>query len=242
MVFATGDTHGEFDRIAAFCDRFHTSKNDTMIILGDHGLNYYGENKSKRFKRLVSSLPIRFVLLRGNHDRRVTSQTHHLRSVIDDEVGGMFMVEDEFPDLLHMVDGNTYRFGNKVYFAMGGAFSVDGSRRRAMYKLGYHDHLWFPDEQLSEEELIQCYHTLSVLKAEASGPITVLAHTCPYRFIPREAFIPGVSQFEVDNTMEQRFDSMFDLLSQDDKWMCGHWHIDKVDGQVRFLQNDIIQL
>lgn len=242
MVFATGDTHGEFDRIAEFCDRFEASKNDTMVILGDHGLNYFGEKKSRRFKSLVSRLPLTFVLLRGNHDRRVTMETHHLQAVSTHEVSGVFMVEDEFPDLLHLVDGNSYRLGDSLCFAMGGAFSVDGNRRRAMYKLGYHDHLWFPDEQLSVDELMQCHHTLSVLKAEAAKPVTILAHTCPQRFCPQEAFLSGINQFEVDRTMEQHFDSMFDLLSPEDRWLCGHWHIDKTDGSVRFLQNDIVQL
>ena len=37
MIYITGDTHGEFGRIEAFCRRFGTCKEDVMIILGDAG-------------------------------------------------------------------------------------------------------------------------------------------------------------------------------------------------------------
>ncbi len=42
MIYLTGDTHGEFARIEAFCKRFGTCKDDVMIILGDAGINFDG--------------------------------------------------------------------------------------------------------------------------------------------------------------------------------------------------------
>lgn len=42
MVYITGDTHGQFQRIELFCQVMQTTKADTMIILGDTGFNYYG--------------------------------------------------------------------------------------------------------------------------------------------------------------------------------------------------------
>ena len=43
MIFITGDTHGDFTRIEQFCVRFTPTREDTMIILGDVGFNYYGK-------------------------------------------------------------------------------------------------------------------------------------------------------------------------------------------------------
>lgn len=40
MIYITGDTHGEFQRILNFAERVHTSKEDVMIILGDAGINF----------------------------------------------------------------------------------------------------------------------------------------------------------------------------------------------------------
>ena len=33
--YITGDTHGNFNRIDYFCQRFETSKEDKLCILGD---------------------------------------------------------------------------------------------------------------------------------------------------------------------------------------------------------------
>lgn len=41
MIYITGDTHGDMNRIVRFCERMETSQEDIMIILGDVGLNYY---------------------------------------------------------------------------------------------------------------------------------------------------------------------------------------------------------
>jgi len=45
MIYLTGDPHGNFDRIKEFCGRLKTTKDDIMIILGDAGINYYGEER-----------------------------------------------------------------------------------------------------------------------------------------------------------------------------------------------------
>ena len=35
MIYLTGDTHGNFERIAHFCARMKTQPTDIMIILGE---------------------------------------------------------------------------------------------------------------------------------------------------------------------------------------------------------------
>ena len=34
MIYITGDTHGDFQRIFDFCMRFETSVDDVMVFLG----------------------------------------------------------------------------------------------------------------------------------------------------------------------------------------------------------------
>lgn len=41
--FITGDMHGDFLRLVYFTDEFQTTIADTMIILGDAGINFSGE-------------------------------------------------------------------------------------------------------------------------------------------------------------------------------------------------------
>ncbi|MDR1771577.1 MAG: metallophosphoesterase [Hungatella sp.] len=42
MIYITGDTHGQFKRVEAFCERFQTKREDILIILGDAGINFSG--------------------------------------------------------------------------------------------------------------------------------------------------------------------------------------------------------
>ena len=70
MIYITGDTHGEFGRIEAFCRRFGTCKEDVMIILGDAGINYSGGIRDMRKKEFLESLPITVFAIHGNHEQR----------------------------------------------------------------------------------------------------------------------------------------------------------------------------
>ena len=53
MIYITGDTHGDMNRIVRFCERMETSQEDIMIILGDVGLNYYGDSRDRRVRDKV---------------------------------------------------------------------------------------------------------------------------------------------------------------------------------------------
>ena len=58
MIYITGDTHGEFSRIERFCERIKPTQEDTMIILGDAGINYYGGWRDIHKKQRLAKLPI----------------------------------------------------------------------------------------------------------------------------------------------------------------------------------------
>ena len=62
----------------------------------------------------------------------------------------------------------------------------------------------------------------------------VFTHTCPYRYIPREAFMSCVDQSTVDNSTEIWLDSIEGKLNYN-AWYCGHWHIDKRIDKMHFL-------
>ena len=79
MIYITGDTHGDFDRLIHFCSRFQTSRKDTIIILGDAGFNYYGGKRDRRAKQIVSDLPITVFSIHGNHEMRPATIRHPIR-------------------------------------------------------------------------------------------------------------------------------------------------------------------
>ncbi len=70
MIYITGDTHGRFERVEAFCRHFQTSHDDILIILGDAGINFSGARYDSLKKRLLESLPITIFAIHGNHEQR----------------------------------------------------------------------------------------------------------------------------------------------------------------------------
>lgn len=70
MIYIAGDTHGQFGRVEAFCERFETKKEEILIILGDAGINFSGGRRDSLKKRLLESLPITLFCIHGNHEQR----------------------------------------------------------------------------------------------------------------------------------------------------------------------------
>ena len=70
MIYLTGDTHGNFERIANFCARMNTKPTDIMIILGDAGINFYDGWRDLQKKEYISTLPITLFCIHGNHEQR----------------------------------------------------------------------------------------------------------------------------------------------------------------------------
>lgn len=236
-VFITGDKHRNFDSVEDFCQRMETDKQDLMIVLGDNGVNYFGGTSDRRYKKYLSEFPITFMMIRGNHDRRPDMESYHRYHCCTNTVCGDFLVEEEFPDLLFAIDGETYMFpaiGDKA-FVIGGAYSID-----KFYRLES-GNLWFPDEQLDEkerEEIGKKFDEFVSCGMEEDGYRYVFSHTCPRQFIPNEAKL-SVPAWMEDPTMENWMGELYDRHGQEiTRWFCGHWHICKEDGNVRFMYED----
>lgn len=225
MIYVTGDTHGQFERIQEFCKEVTTSKDDIIIILGDAGINFYGISDRSR-KRQLQKLPITLFCIHGNHEQRPeTIKSYRL----DDFHGGKVYVEDEFPDIKFAKDGQIYNFNEKEYIVIGGAYSVDKFYRLAR---GVN---WFPDEQPSDKIKAEVESVLADHNWQVYG---VLSHTCPLKYEPVEVFLPMIDQSTVDKTTEEWLDGIEDKLDYE-KWYCGHYHTEKKIDKMRFMFNDI---
>ena len=47
MIFFTGDIHGAVNGIEEFCNKVHPTTEDTIVLLGDVGANYYKGRRDK---------------------------------------------------------------------------------------------------------------------------------------------------------------------------------------------------
>lgn len=230
MIYITGDTHGKFKRIQEFCELKNTTTRDTLIILGDVGINYYGPTKGDiKLKRKLRSLPITIFALKGNHDNYAGNiDTYQTKIFANGEV----LIEPEYPNLVFAKDGEVYHIDNLKYLVIGGAYSVD-----KFYRLTTGKH-WFADEQPDEQVKLKVEEQLRLHNHRFD---IVLTHTCPYSYIPRETFLPNIDQSTVDVTTELWLDDIEKKI-QYDKWYCGHYHTNKLIDKIRFMFEDILVL
>lgn len=227
MVYITGDIHGDVSRVSEMIDRHKITPDDIIVILGDVGMNYYGNKKGDRSrKKKLNKLGIPIFCIHGNHEMRPESLITYRE---DHWNAGAVYVEDEFPNLFFAKDGEVYDLEGTKAIVIGGAYSVDKWYRLQM------DMHWFPDEQPSAEIKARVEKKLDELEWQID---TVLTHTCPYGYTPREAFLSCVDQTKVDNSTELWLDTIEKKLKYT-AWYCGHWHIDKRIDKIHFLFESI---
>lgn len=226
MIYITGDTHGRFERVERFCERFGTSREDILIILGDAGINFSGGWHDRRKKEFLESLPITIFAIHGNHEQRPYTIDTYKEKMWH---GGMVFYEEEYPDLLFGKDGEVFDLDGKQVIVMGGAYSVD-KMVRLMYGYG-----WWPDEQPSEEIKKDVERKLGELGWKVD---VVLSHTTPLKYEPVEVFLKGIDQSEVDKSTEEWLDGIEERLDYG-KWYCGHYHTEKKIDRVEIMFENI---
>ena len=223
MIYITGDIHGEVFRVEEAVETFNIGSEDIIVLLGDVGMNYYGNNRGdKHRKKRMNKLGVPIFCIHGNHEMRPGTIATYREM---EWHGGTVYVEDEYPNLLFAKDGDAYDMDGQKVIVIGGAYSVDKWYR---LQCGLS---WFPDEQPSEAIKASVEQKLEELNWKVDA---VLTHTCPERYIPREAFLSSVNQATVDNSTEQWLDTIAERLDYR-AWFCGHWHINKRIDKMHFL-------
>lgn len=70
MVFYTGDIHGQKYEIERFCKRFHPTRDDVIVILGDVGANYSQNERDAELKTVLERVKPTILCIHGNHEIR----------------------------------------------------------------------------------------------------------------------------------------------------------------------------
>ena len=223
MVYITGDIHGEVYRVSEMIEKYEITPNDIIVILGDVGMNYYGnKHGDRRNKKRLNNFGIPILCIHGNHEMRPETLITYRE---EPWMGGTVYFEEEFPNLFFAKDGEIYDLEGIKAIAIGGAYSVD-----KWYRLQRNIH-WFADEQPSDEIKARVEKKLDMLNWQID---VVLTHTCPFSYTPTEAFMSCVDQSTVDNSTELWLDTIEKKLNYN-AWYCGHWHIEKRIDKMHFL-------
>ena len=229
MVYLTGDTHRDFSRVNTFWQRHpNLSSDDVIVVLGDAGINHYGNYHDIAFKYTLR-YPFKLFCIHGNHEMRPSKDIGYHE---EQWQGGTVFVDEWFPNILFAKDGEVYDLDGRSAIVIGGAYSVDKSWRLA------NGAKWFTDEQPDEATKRAVETTLD---ARGWKVDFVLSHTCPAKSRPTWAFLPGLDESTVDTSTEEWLGTIEQRLTYQ-RWFCGHFHIDMRIDQLRFLYEDVISL
>ncbi len=234
--YITGDKHRNFGEVEKFCKQMNTRKKDVLIILGDSGINYYGDKQDEKLKNRLQEMNITLFCLHGNKENRASNiPTYGIKNFC----GGKVYYQPQYPDILFAIDGEIYSFQGKKYLVIGGAESVDKLKCIALGKP------YWDDEEPGEEIKLKVKETLAKMKNNVYG---VLTHTCPYRFLPQEMFLSTRQSNEPKNkkmfkptacrNTEKWLDEIYGKIKIKE-WFCGHFHVDKEIDNITMLYRTI---
>lgn len=226
MIWVTGDKHGEFGEVDDFCRSRAVTRDDTLVILGDAGINYYADARANALRQHLAQLPITLFCIHGNHEMR----PEHVRGmVLREGFGGRVYADPRYPNIVYPVDGALYDLGGRRCLVIGGAYSVD------KYDRLINRWPWFDDEQPSPAIRARTEAALETCGWQVDA---VLSHTCPYSYIPPSHHDSLADGTPVDTSTERWLDSLRRRLTFR-RWYCGHHHIDFEIPEIAFLYHDI---
>lgn len=227
MIYYTGDIHGGKMEITSFCKKNKLTSNDIIVILGDVGANYYQNERDEELKRAFRRLKPTIFCIHGNHECRPENIPTYITKEWN---GGIVWYEDKYPNTLFAKDGEIFDLEGMKHLVIGGAYSVDKYYR---IRKGYG---WWPDEQ--PDEKIKAYVEAKIKEQPVD---VILSHTCPFKYMPTEAFLPTIDQSTVDTSTEKWLDTIEKSCNYK-MWLCGHYHINKRIDRLQFLYHDFINI
>lgn len=255
-VYALGDIHGKWQPIRDFYEinkeKEKMDGSDSLILLGDAGLNYFFNKRDEETKAKLMEFPFTYFVIRGNHEERPSICMEKFPNKWHTETfwGNTVYVENDYPRIKYALDEVAVYDIPYYYFCSGtrenrwndegyqmsyyrtlvvpGAYSVDKE-----YRL-LNGWSWFEQEQLNEEER---NHGLNLINNVNYFDL-VLSHTCPCIFEPTDLFLSFIDQSMVDKTME-RYLGYIEYTINYKAWMWGHFHAfrdyPRTDGRKKLM-------
>lgn len=218
-IYILGDIHGNYRPIKNLINKIK-SKIDTIILLGDAGLNYFFNHRDKNTKEKINKYEVNIFIIRGNHEERPSICMNKNPNAwhIEEFWGNQVYVENSYPYIKYALDipakyeiPITQEKTIKT-LVLPGAYSVDKYVRLA------NNWSWFPQEQCNEEEM-----AAGAALAQSYSWDLVLSHTCPVIYEPTDLFLSVVDQSTVDKTTERWLGEIEYGLDYK-LWVFGHFH------------------
>jgi predicted phosphodiesterase len=237
MIYLTGDTHGEQERMEQLLSRMADlpkgEEPNRLIICGDFGYLFYDQPSENAFldqvEEKLSDLGGEILFCDGNHEnfdllnglpvsQRKGGQVHIVR-----------------PHILHLMRGQCYTIEGKKFFVFGGASSMDKAYRKSMERAHGGKKYWWEQERPNDEE----YHTASTTLSACGNQVDyIITHTAPKKALFQLSFFPTRDDLELVGYLDW---IRAEVTYQ--HWYFGHLHIDEdTFGNMTCLYQQVVPL
>ena len=225
MIFVTGDTHIPTDisklNTRSFPRQKELTKNDYVIICGDFGGVWYGNDKDNYWLDWLEQKNFTTLFIDGNHENFPALAEYEECSWNGGKVRFIR------PSVIHLMRGYVFDLEGMKIFAMGGARSYDRMFRTE-------GRTWWPEEMPSEEEIRRARQNLAINDNQVDIMIT---HDAPQSIARMIDFAKSE-----DDELMPFFDELRNTVGYR-HWYFGHFHEDwKVDESHTAVFNKILQL
>ena len=248
MIYITGECHADFRKLNKenFPEQSEMTKDDYVIICGDFGGVWDGEQESKNEKWWMNWLEERSfttLFVDGNHENfdRLSSYP------VEQWHGGR--VHKIRPSVIHLMRGQVFELEGRKFFTFGGAQSHDISdgilepnepkfkqkkkyldARNGFYRVNHIS--WWAQELASDEEIEEAGRNLELQNWKVDY---IVSHCAP---ISTQAML-GIHDVDVTTTFLETVKSKCDYIY----WFFGHYHDNcKVTSKDCLLYEQIIRI
>lgn len=121
MIFATGDTHGNFQRFKSeyFPEQANMTRSDYVIICGDFGGVWDGSRQEEKLLDKLEQFPFKTLFVDGNHENFDRLMEYPIEEW---HRGKVHFIR---PHVIHLMRGQVFEIDGYTFFTMGGAQSHD---------------------------------------------------------------------------------------------------------------------
>ena len=247
MIYATGDTHGNFQRFEQkyFPEQANMTKDDYMIICGDFGGVWDNSKKEKQNLEWLEGLPFTTLFVSGNHENFDLLRDYP----VEEWNGGK--IQRIRPHVIHLMRGQIFNLQGYTFFTMGGARSHDiedgilnpsapdfeeqyWMLRRMGGRFRVNHYSWWKQELPSVSEYEEAKHNLDCIDYKVDYIIT---HCAPNSVVDKLGEGGYVYDHLTDFLEDVRDKASFHY------WLFGHYHNNKIiDDRFVLLWEQMVQV
>lgn len=245
MIYITGDTHGEFNKLSKKNFKL-PNDNDFVIICGDFGGIWDNSPNDKYWLKWLSERNFTTLFVDGNHENYDLLSAY---PITEWNGGKVQFINDK---VIHLMRGQVFSIENKTFFTMGGAASHDANARilekndpyfelkrkkfnstHQSYRINHVS--WWEDEMPTSKEFDEATQNLEKNNNTVDFIIT---HCAPTSI---QTSICDISDYSI-NELTDYFETIKNTVNFK-HWFFGHYHNDmNIDDKYTLVYNRIKKL